>query len=216
MYYSGISLLWGPRDHENYLVISGQHKTKKYDLGILFRRQCFIWWNQNMLYFWISNNIKQNQAFRFFWDTWAPLHKTFCRSFLRQKSGNSGKKNVSIAICIEICHSFFYGKKKSGNAYMLLKTPSSSVLHRPITLYHLDRLGMFRVVHVSLSTVISFFHIEGIGKHVSTTVNPGGFGHKKKIIVYFIFSYHLHFPKRFWYNLLRHYINIINNYNLLV
>ena len=43
----------------------------------------------------------------------APLHKTFCRSFLRQKSGNSGKKKISIAICIEICQSFFYGKEKS-------------------------------------------------------------------------------------------------------
>ena len=46
-----------------------------------------------------------------------PLHKTFCQSFLRQKSGNSGKKKNPIAICIEILPEFFYGKKKSGKKF---------------------------------------------------------------------------------------------------
>ena len=50
--------------------------------------------------------------------TKAPLHKTFCQSFLRQKSRNSGKKNVSIAICIEVCQSFFMAKKSLAKSFM--------------------------------------------------------------------------------------------------
>ena len=37
------------------MVVESILSTKSNDLGIiLFRRQCFIWWNQKMLYFWIS------------------------------------------------------------------------------------------------------------------------------------------------------------------
>ena len=45
---------------------------------------------------------------------------------------------------------------------------------------------------------------------------PGWLWTSQKIVVYFIFSYHLHFPRIFLYDLLRQYINIINDYNLLV
>ena len=40
------------------------YQTKSYDLGIIpFRRQCSIWWNQNMLIFEFKSN--ENQTFWF-------------------------------------------------------------------------------------------------------------------------------------------------------
>ena len=48
------------------------YSTNFNDLGIiiiLFRRQCFIWRNQNILYFRISIIKFENRAFRYFWDT---------------------------------------------------------------------------------------------------------------------------------------------------
>ena len=42
------------------------YRTKSNDLGIiLFRRQCFIWWNQNMLYIF-EYQSNENRGFRFF------------------------------------------------------------------------------------------------------------------------------------------------------
>ena len=50
--------------------------------------------------------------------TWAPLHKTFCRSFLTAKVRKLPAKNKkSIASCIAICQSFLMAKKKFGKKF---------------------------------------------------------------------------------------------------
>ena len=46
--------------------------------------------------------------------------KLFARVFYGKNQETPAKKNVSIAICIEICQSFFYGKKKSGKKFYAL------------------------------------------------------------------------------------------------
>ena len=74
---------------------------KKYNCPIVSKPLIVISF-QASLQVWRSFQIRNHY--------WAPLHKTFCRSFWRQKSGNSGKKK-SIAICIEICQSFLWHKK---------------------------------------------------------------------------------------------------------
>ena len=69
-------------------------------------------------------------------------------------------------------------------------------------------------------TLIHMTHNSTSMQKIQSTVNRGDFRHPpKKYIVYFIFSYHLHFPRIFSYDLLRQYINIINTiiclYNIL-
>ena len=44
--------------------------------------------------------------------------KLFARVFYGKNQETPAKKNVSIAICIEICQSFFYGKKSLAKSFM--------------------------------------------------------------------------------------------------
>ena len=57
---------------DNDYVLRNDHRIKTTQpismilVSFFYRRQCFIWWNQNMLYFRIS---RLSRALRFFWDT---------------------------------------------------------------------------------------------------------------------------------------------------
>ena len=70
------------------------------------------------MYCHVTTNIQQHHnQYTIPHHTRAPLHKTFCRSFLRQKSGNSGKKKKFHCNLHRDLPEFFYGKKKSGKKF---------------------------------------------------------------------------------------------------
>ena len=110
----------------HYIRVKKQRNIKSWDQqnDLVIRGFCYI----RPLYIEIPLYYDQSAPAPRALATWAPLHKTFCRSFLRQKSGNSGKKIISIAICIEICQNFFMAKKSLAKSFYATGPSTCQVL----------------------------------------------------------------------------------------